>query len=120
MSITEQRGHLIAYDISEPRRLVRVHRFLRSRALAVQYSVFAGVLSQRQMAGMLEELEKRIDPKSDDVRVYPLTARCEAAVLGKGRLPEGVHLSDTRLVEILPAGGSAARSVLEAGTESGL
>ena len=31
---------IVAYDIASPRRLVRVHRFLKQRGLATQYSVF--------------------------------------------------------------------------------
>ena len=40
MSYTERRNWLVAYDIASPRRLARVHRYLKRHAIPVQYSVF--------------------------------------------------------------------------------
>ena len=40
MAINAPRGWLITYDITDPKRLVRLHRFLVRRATPVQYSVF--------------------------------------------------------------------------------
>lgn len=31
--------HLVCYDIRDPKRLLRVHRFLRSQGFPLQYSV---------------------------------------------------------------------------------
>ncbi len=36
--------YVIAYDITDPRRLARVHRELREAAFPVQYSVFLATL----------------------------------------------------------------------------
>ncbi len=101
MSWTEPRAYLIAYDIADPRRLYRVHRYLKSVALDLQYSVFAGMLSERQLLGVLRELEARIHPGQDDVRAYPLPERCQAVALGRQHLPEGVFLSEAGLMELL-------------------
>ena len=101
MSWTEPRAHLIAYDIADPKRLVRVHRYLKTVAVDVQYSVFAGVLAPRQMERVLREIDARIHPREDDVRVYPLPQRCHAVTLGRQHLPEGVFLTDERLMDLL-------------------
>jgi CRISPR-associated protein Cas2 len=101
VSWTEPRPYLIAYDIADPKRLHRVHRYLKSVALDLQYSVFAGMLSERQLLRVLEELQQRIHPREDDVRAYPLPQRCQAVALGRQHLPEGVLLSETGLMELL-------------------
>ncbi len=101
MSWTEPRPYLIAYDIADPKRLYRVHRYLKTVAMDLQYSVFAGMLSERQLLRVLEDLEERIHPGEDDVRAYPLPERCHAVALGRQHLPEGVILSEAGLMELL-------------------
>jgi CRISPR-associated protein Cas2 len=101
VSWTEPRPYLIAYDIADPRRLYRVHRYLKTVALDLQYSVFAGMLSERQLLRVLEDLAERIHPGEDDVRAYPLPQRCHAVALGRQHLPEGVLLSEAGLMELL-------------------
>ncbi|MCS6953260.1 MAG: CRISPR-associated endonuclease Cas2 [Bryobacterales bacterium] len=101
MSWTEPRAHLIAYDIADPKRLYRVHRYLKTVAVDLQYSVFVGRLSSRQLDAILRELEDRIEPLEDDVRIYPLPERCQAVALGRQHLPDGVLLTDRALTELL-------------------
>lgn len=101
MSWTEPRAHLIAYDIADPKRLYRVHRYLKTVAMDLQYSVFVGRLSARALDRILREIEERIEPREDDVRIYPLPERCQAVALGRQHLPEGVLLTDEALVELL-------------------
>jgi CRISPR-associated protein Cas2 len=101
VSWSEPRLHLIAYDVAEPKRLYRVHRYLKSVAMDLQYSVFAGKLSERQLVRVLEELNERIDPRYDDVRAYPLPERCHAVALGRQHLPEGVYLSEEGLMDLM-------------------
>jgi CRISPR-associated protein Cas2 len=96
----ESRAFLIAYDIAEPKRLVRVHRFLTRHAMALQYSVFAGVLTPFQVAAAVAGLQERIDAREDDVRIYPLPRKCYALTLGAQWTPEGVFLTDRRLMEL--------------------
>jgi CRISPR-associated protein Cas2 len=101
VSGTNRSAHLIAYDIRDPRRLIRVHRYLKTVAVDLQYSVFAGLLSERQRQDVLRELEDRIDPRRDDVRLYPLPKGCQAFALGRRHLPEGVFLSEDRLMDLM-------------------
>jgi CRISPR-associated protein Cas2 len=83
---------LIAYDISDERRLVRVHRWLSRRAAAVQYSVFTARLTAVELHSMKQGLAKLIDPKEDDVRFYLWPERQAEKGALSGRLPSGVFL----------------------------
>jgi CRISPR-associated protein Cas2 len=111
MSVTVPVTFLIAYDIRDPRRLVCVHRFLRGYAIPVQYSVFIGYFSQRKLHEVEHGLHERIDPRQDDVRIYPLPKRCESVTLGPRLLPEGVTLLADKL-QVLPT-GSKQRTATE-------
>ena len=41
--------YLIAYDIADPKRLVKVHRTLKRQGLPVQYSVFTVVIKRKAL-----------------------------------------------------------------------
>jgi len=100
MPTHESRAYLIAYDIADPKRLLRVHRFLVKHAMALQYSVFAGVFTPFQLTAAVTGLRDRIDAREDDVRIYPLPRRCYALTLGEQWAPEGVFLTDRRLMDL--------------------
>lgn len=84
---------VICYDISEPRRLGRLHRYLKKAAVPLQYSVFLFVGDERQLDCLLAGIVPLMDPKEDDVRAYPLPARGLKARLGRPALPEGIQWS---------------------------
>jgi CRISPR-associated protein Cas2 len=84
---------IICYDIANPKRLGRLYRFLKKRAVPLQYSVFLFVGDDRQLDRLLAEAITLIDPKDDDLRAYPLPARGLKARLGKPALPEGIQWS---------------------------
>jgi CRISPR-associated protein Cas2 len=63
---------LVCYDIAEPRRLARVWRAVREFGVPLQYSVFWARLDGIGLAGALGAIAARIDPRADDVRLYPL------------------------------------------------
>lgn len=86
--------YLICYDIAHPRRLGRVFRYLKKRALPLQYSVFLFSGDDRQLERCLEAAVKLIDPAEDDLRAYPLPKRGFKERLGKAALPEGIRLSN--------------------------
>lgn len=82
---------IVCYDITDPRRLARVHRALSKEAIALQYSVFLFKGDDRQLDRLLQTLEALIDKRRDDVRAYPVPARGLKARLGKPTLPEGIQ-----------------------------
>ncbi|OIP07940.1 MAG: CRISPR-associated endonuclease Cas2 [Betaproteobacteria bacterium CG2_30_68_42] len=83
---------LIAYDIADPMRLARVHRYLKAVAMPVQYSVFLGWFSPREIDLLTRGLETRIDARRDDVRMYHLPSRTQLYRFGRQWLPERVFL----------------------------
>lgn len=84
---------VICYDISDPKRLSRLHRLLTKCAVPLQYSVFLFRGDERQLGRWLEQAAGIIDPKTDDLRAYPLPARGIKARLGKPALPGGIQWS---------------------------
>lgn len=101
MSTSEPRLYLICYDVAEPRRLQRIHYYLKHHALAVQYSVFLARASERRLESILAGLAERIDPEEDDVRAYPLPADCQPVSLGRQYFPSGLLLADPLLNPLL-------------------
>ncbi|MEA3275965.1 MAG: CRISPR-associated endonuclease Cas2 [Pseudomonadota bacterium] len=92
MPIHGPRQCLLAYDIADPERLVRVHRAVRRWGVPLQYSVFLIPSSAAAIDSLLGELGGIIDDCADDVRVYPLPTRLEMIHYGRQVLPEGVQL----------------------------
>jgi len=92
MALNETRTWLIAYDISSPKRLGRVHRYLKTVAVPVQYSVFAAEETAAGIQRIRNRLAEEINPKTDDVRIYPLPRNLELHHYGRHPLPEGLLL----------------------------
>jgi CRISPR-associated protein Cas2 len=82
---------VICYDISNPKRLSRIFRYLKKCAMPMQYSVFLYTGDDRQLIRMLSKLTTMIDHKEDDLRAYPLPKRGLRARLGRPALPEGIQ-----------------------------
>ena len=64
--------YLIQYDIADPARLRRVHKRLKSCALAVQNLVFAWYGCPKELAQLQQVLKRLINRDHDDVRGYRL------------------------------------------------
>lgn len=92
MAMNTGRGWLIAYDITEPKRLARLHRFLCRHAVPVQYSVFHFEGSAAAMGRLMADIEKRIDAETDDVRGYLLPENLQLHTIGRGGLPADTQL----------------------------
>lgn len=76
--------YLVAYDISHPRRLQRVHRLLKKRALPVQKSVFFFQGHEGQLKQLLDEVATLMKKKEDDLRAWPVDRMGEAWMYGRG------------------------------------
>ena len=92
MALNQTRTWLIAYDIADPKRLARLHRYITTIAIPVQYSVFVTVASDHRIRCIADDINSRIDQKADDVRIYPLPKQLELHCLGRHYLPTGVLL----------------------------
>ncbi|MDQ2694746.1 MAG: CRISPR-associated endonuclease Cas2, partial [Pseudomonadota bacterium] len=64
--------YLVAYDVRDPRRLQRVHYALKKQALAVQQSVFFVHATLPRLKAILDDLERIIHRREDDLRAYPI------------------------------------------------
>ncbi len=75
--------YLLAYDIRDPKRLRRVHYYLRKQGLAAQQSVFFLHVTDAELKQTLEGVAKRIHRHLDDVRAYPISHPAEVWLTGQ-------------------------------------
>ena len=93
MSKNHIREFIISYDIADPKRLQRIHRMLKKLALPLQYSVFYARMSEHQRDKLSNLLERKINPREDDIRIYPLPPKYNIQYLGQEPFIQGLHLS---------------------------
>jgi CRISPR-associated protein Cas2 len=109
MALNESAVWMIAYDIRCPRRLRRVHAFLKAEAVWVQYSVFVTSANAQQLGVIRARLDDFIDRKVDDVRIYRVPQSPSLATLGHQGLPDGMSLlaggNVASLTQLTSAGG---------------
>ena len=82
--------YLIGYDISDEKRLQKIHKKMTAFATPIQYSVFLFEGNISHLQSELDEVLEIFNKKEDDLRVYPLPAKGNQWQLGKMILPEGI------------------------------
>lgn len=92
MARGKSRLYLIGYDIADPKRLARVHRYLKQLAIPVQHSIFITRATPAILDGYFSDLARLIEPREDDVRAYPLPEDLYIDFYGRPLLPEGVEM----------------------------
>lgn len=94
MATEKTKRWLVAYDIACPVRLRRVHKYLRSEGLAVQYSVFILYANDREIRLVLDDLALLISASHDDLRAYHIPKHCAAWLFGRqaGAQDLGLHI----------------------------
>jgi CRISPR-associated protein Cas2 len=92
---------LLAYDISCPKRLRRVHREVRRHGLTALYSAFVVPASDAKLGDLMEVLESLIHAEEDDVRAYHLPLHCKVWRFGRGEYLDGVHLDASSAATLL-------------------
>ncbi len=85
-------SYLLCYDIANPRRLGKVHKFCSRLGMAFQYSVFHLRCDSDQATRIMADLEAIIDPEEDDVRLYPIDGSDSIATFGERLLPDEIFL----------------------------
>lgn len=92
---SEQRGHpcghhhmlaLVAYDISNPKRLAKIARYCEDHGVRVQYSVFECRLDTARFEDFWLGLEELIDPQTDRIVAYRICASCAKSILTAGTM----------------------------------
>ena len=84
--------YIVCYDISEPRRLQKVHRYVSNEAEFLQKSVYQLYANSKSLESFIRTIEKIICVDSDDVRIYPLSPQTKVEVWGKHGRCFGVHV----------------------------
>ena len=70
----ERKGYyLIAYDISDPGRLSKVHRIAKQECISMQRSVFFITGCESDIGRLLDRLNDVIKGNEDDIRAYPIS-----------------------------------------------
>ena len=67
---------VVAYDISDPKRLHQIARICEDFGVRVQYSIFECRLEARGFEQFWEKLLAEIDPAEDRLVAYQIDARC--------------------------------------------
>ncbi|XHX81314.1 MAG: CRISPR-associated endonuclease Cas2 [Stenomitos frigidus ULC029] len=80
---------LIVYDIPSDKRRLKLSNFLEGQGRRVQESVFECFISLDKMEKLYQQIQKRVKPPEDNVRLYwiPSDALPKARTIGSP-LPE--------------------------------
>ena len=76
--------HLVAYDISNPRRLRHVAQTCEDFGVRVEYSLFECDLPPDRFSMLWDELNQLIDPDEDSLLAYRICADCVSKTLSSG------------------------------------
>jgi CRISPR-associated protein Cas2 len=91
-------SYIVAYDISDPKRLRKVATACEDFGLRKQYSVFLCRLSATDMVRLRSRLYDLIDLKADQVLLIPLCAKCVNGIEALGRPTEAHDAKDVVVV----------------------
>jgi len=89
--------YLLCYDIADDKRLARIHRTAVENGQPIQYSVFLLIKTEEELESLVRELQSEMDPREDDIRIYPLNNPTRVDTLGQPVRPEGIYLIDTEV-----------------------
>lgn len=77
---------LITYDITDPGRLRRMHRFLKEYGINTQKSVFECDIDEAALKAIRRFCRDMLDLNSDSVLIYKICKRCmnKVTISGQG------------------------------------
>ncbi len=67
---------LVTYDITDPKRLKKTHKFLKEFGLNTQKSVFECDIDKAALKRIRWFCRDALDLSSDSVRIYKICSRC--------------------------------------------
>jgi CRISPR-associated protein Cas2 len=91
-------SYIVAYDISDPKRLRRVAQCCEDFGYRKQFSVFLCRLSATDFVRLRSRLYDIIDPGDDQVLFIPLCGKCVNQIESIGRPTEAADAKDTVIV----------------------
>ncbi len=74
--------YLVAYDIADPKRLARVHRYLLGWKVGGQKSFYECWLTRAELGTVMRELGELIDADNDRVHIFQLDERMRPRCYG--------------------------------------
>lgn len=77
--------YLVCYDVADPRRLRRVHRFLLGYKAGGQKSFFECWLTPAELRHVQDELTRLLDVATDRAHLFQLDPRQAVVYLGRAR-----------------------------------
>lgn len=75
---------VVAYDVSDDKRRIRLHKTLRRFGDRVQFSVFECVVTEHLFDEMRRAVAQVVSPE-DNVRYYDICASCRKETITLGR-----------------------------------
>ncbi len=78
---------LVCYDIGNPKRLYRVHRYLLGYKVGGQKSLYECWLTPAELRQIRQTLEDLIDPTQDRAHIFQLDPRMKIEGLGLATHP---------------------------------
>ncbi|MCA9962862.1 MAG: CRISPR-associated endonuclease Cas2 [Anaerolineales bacterium] len=72
--------YIIAYDTPSDKRRTKLHKLLCGFGRWTQFSLFECYLSEKELVLLRHKLDKLLDDKTDNVRLYPLCQTCQSKV----------------------------------------
>ncbi|HXF85121.1 MAG TPA: CRISPR-associated endonuclease Cas2 [Anaerolineales bacterium] len=86
--MAERVFYLLAYDIADPKRLVKVAKAMEAVGERVQDSVFEAYLNEAELEKLLKKVQKIMNENEDSLRIYVLCATCRVKIrcVGQGKV----------------------------------
>lgn len=79
--------YLVCYDISDPKRLYRVHKYLLGYKVGGQKSFFECWLTPKELREVRRKLSELLDPDGDRAHIFQLDPRQKRNLLGLATQP---------------------------------
>lgn len=83
--------HVVAYDIEDNRTRAKLARYLESKGVRLQKSVFAVELERHQIKRFLNDIRKIVG-ENDDVAVFRLCEGCRKSAIQRSPAREFVYI----------------------------
>ena len=77
--------YLACYDISDPKRLRKVHRIVQAYAIGGQKSFYECWLTEVDRTELLDRVQAAFDPEEDQFRLFRLDPNAETIFMGIAR-----------------------------------
>jgi CRISPR-associated protein Cas2 len=68
-----KKNYLICYDITNPKRLAKLSKYVEKNAFRIQKSIYLlPHATKEELQNIKEQIEERIEKEEDDVRIYTI------------------------------------------------